>query len=127
MTRKLSETWLLNVFHPFGMVSRKNLRIAFANCFWVGYGMGERNRSRLEQFDDEAVTARLLQFPEDELARAMVRKNPVRRAKGVERALAISMAIFTGLRVKNSAASSGRPQYPPQWRAGLHPDFRRGG
>jgi integrase len=66
-----------------------------------GRRMGERNRKRLEQFDDEAVVQRLLRFPEEELARALKLRNPQRRAKGVERALAISLAIFTGLRVKN--------------------------
>lgn len=66
-----------------------------------GRRMGERNRKRLEQFDDPAVVQRLLRFPEEELARALKRRNPLRRAKGVERALAISLAIFTGLRVKN--------------------------
>jgi integrase len=64
-------------------------------------GMGQRNRVRLEQFDDEAVVQRLLRFPEDELGRALSQRNPFRRAKGVERALAISILIFTGIRVKN--------------------------
>jgi len=63
--------------------------------------MGDRNRKRLEQFDDDTVVARLLRFPEEELERAMRTENLLRRAKGVERALAISLAIFTGLRVKN--------------------------
>ena len=35
-TLKLSDTWLRKDFHSFGMVSRKNLRIAPANCFCVG-------------------------------------------------------------------------------------------
>lgn len=66
-----------------------------------GRVMGERNRKRLDQFDDEAVVRRLLGFPEEELGRALKLENLLRRAKGVERALAISLAIFTGLRVKN--------------------------
>jgi integrase len=66
-----------------------------------GRRMGERNRKRLEQFDEPQVVQRLLSFPEEELARALKLKNPLRRAKGAERALAISLAIFTGLRVKN--------------------------
>ncbi|PZX19310.1 hypothetical protein LY10_04089 [Planktotalea frisia] len=36
MTRKLSDTWSRKAFHSFGMVSRKNFRIAFANRFCVG-------------------------------------------------------------------------------------------
>ena len=66
-----------------------------------GRRMGERNRQRLGQFDDPQVVRRLLRFPEAELARALRQANPLRRARGVERALAISLAIFTGLRVKN--------------------------
>ena len=66
-----------------------------------GPAMGARNRNRLEQFDDEDVVQRLLGFPEAELARALKQKNLLRRAKGVERALAVSLAIYTGLRVKN--------------------------
>ncbi|MCH8950671.1 MAG: site-specific integrase [Proteobacteria bacterium] len=64
-------------------------------------GMGRRNRVRLAQFDDEAVVRRLLRFPEEERARALVKNNPLRRARGIERALAISMLLFTGMRVKN--------------------------
>ena len=63
--------------------------------------MGQRNRKRLEQFDDAEVVQRLLRFPEEELGRALRMSNLVRRAKGIERALAVSIAIFTGLRVKN--------------------------
>ena len=36
MTRKLSDTLSRKFFHSFGMVSRKNARIACANCFCVG-------------------------------------------------------------------------------------------
>ena len=33
----LSQIWLLNVFHSFGMVSRKTFTIGLANCFlrWI--------------------------------------------------------------------------------------------
>lgn len=64
-------------------------------------GMGERNRTRLQLFDDEAVIQRLLAFPEEELQRALQKKNLFRRAKGVERALATSLLVHTGVRVKN--------------------------
>jgi len=64
-------------------------------------GMGKRNRERLAQFDDEAVTQRLLSFPGEERARALRLNHPFRRAKGMERVLAISLLIFTGIRVKN--------------------------
>ena len=63
--------------------------------------MGKRNRVRLAQFDDEEVIRRLLRFPEEERARALRQRNPRRRAKGIERALAISLLTFTGIRVKN--------------------------
>jgi integrase len=66
-----------------------------------GPKMGQRNRDRLEPFDDPTIVQRVLSFPEEELARALKLNNPVRRAKGVERALAISILIFTGLRAKN--------------------------
>lgn len=69
----------------------------------AGQRMGQRNRTRLEQFDDAEVVRRLLRFPEEELKRAVTAKSRVRQAKGVERALAISLAIFTGLRVKKTA------------------------
>src|SRR5262245_34360877 len=52
-------------------------------------------------FDDQTVVQRLLRFPEEGYARAQRLRNPLRRAKGIERALAISLLIFTGLRIKN--------------------------
>lgn len=64
-------------------------------------GMGKRNRERLQQFDDEVVVRRLLRFPAEERARALLKNYPLRRAKGVERALAISMLLATGMRAKN--------------------------
>jgi integrase len=66
-----------------------------------GQKMGKRNYDRLEQFDNTAIVQRLLAFPEEELARAVKQTNLLRQAKGVERALAISILIFTGLRAKN--------------------------
>jgi integrase len=63
--------------------------------------MGKRNRDRLEQFDDPENVRLLLAFPEAEAARALRKANPFRRAKGMERALAVSLLIFTGLRIKN--------------------------
>jgi integrase len=63
--------------------------------------MGKRNRDRLQPFDNPAIVQRILAFPEEELAHALKLKNPLRQAKGVERALAISILIFTGLRAKN--------------------------
>ncbi len=64
-------------------------------------GMGQRNRSRLDQFDDSASVQRLLRFPEAEAVRARRQRNPLRRARGMERALAVSLLIHTGLRIKN--------------------------
>ncbi len=66
-----------------------------------GSVMGVRNRERLKQFDDDAVVQRLLGFPNEELTRALSKTNSLRRAKGVERALAIALLIFAGIRVKN--------------------------
>jgi integrase len=66
-----------------------------------GPKMGKRNRERLEPFDDPAIVQRVLGFPEEELARALKLGNPLRQARGVERALVLSISIFTGLRAKN--------------------------
>jgi integrase len=63
--------------------------------------MGKRNRDRLKQFDDPAAVQRVLRYPETEYARAMQNKNPMRRAKGVERALIVSILIFAGVRAQN--------------------------
>jgi integrase len=67
----------------------------------IGKGMSRRNRDRLEQFDDPEVVQRLLAFPEAEAARARRLPTPARRAKGLERALAVALLIDTGLRLKN--------------------------
>jgi integrase len=64
-------------------------------------GMGRRNRDRLEQFDEAAVIRKFLSFPAAEKARGQACRNPIRRAKAMERALAISLLIHTGLRIQN--------------------------
>jgi integrase len=63
--------------------------------------MGKRNRERLKQFDDSAAVQRVLRYPATEYARAIQNKHPLRRAKGVERALIVSILIFAGLRAQN--------------------------
>lgn len=64
-------------------------------------GMSRRNRDRLEQFDEPDVIRKFLTFPAAEKARALASKSPIRRAKGMERALAVSFLIHTGLRIQN--------------------------
>ena len=59
--------------------------------------MSARYRARLRQFDDPRNVAKLLKFPQDQLARAGRDKNPYRAAKRVERALAVAL-MFCGLR-----------------------------
>ena len=59
--------------------------------------MSKRNRSRLRQFDDPRNVSMLLNFPQNQLARARLGKNPYRAAKRVERALAVAL-MFCGLR-----------------------------
>ncbi len=59
--------------------------------------MSARNRARLRQFDDPRGVAKLLKFPQDQLARAGREKNPYRAAKRVERGLAVAL-MFCGLR-----------------------------
>lgn len=65
-----------------------------------GQGMRRRNRERLKPFDDEVIVQRFLRLPAEEYARARRQNNLLRRAKGVERALAIALLLSTGLRVK---------------------------
>ena len=64
-------------------------------------GMTGRNRARLRQFDDPAKVAALLNFPAAEAKRGRQLKNPYRAAKCFERAVAASLLISTGLRMKN--------------------------
>jgi integrase len=66
-----------------------------------GGGMGKRNRDRLAQFDDVENVQRLLDLPNTQMERALAMKNPVRRAKGVEKALLMSLSIFASIRAKN--------------------------
>jgi integrase len=63
--------------------------------------MSRKNRDRLEQFDNPEAIRRLLAFPTAERARAMACKSPIRRAKAMERALAVSLSIYTSLRIEN--------------------------
>ena len=59
--------------------------------------MSARYRARLRQFDDAHNVAKLLKFPQEQLARAGRDKNPYRGAKRVERALAVAL-MLCGLR-----------------------------
>jgi integrase len=65
------------------------------------FGMRARNRDLLRQFDDTEKVHRLLALPETERHHALRQTNAYRRAKGIERALAIALLIDTGLRIKN--------------------------
>jgi integrase len=58
-----------------------------------------KNRERLRQFDDPANVAKLLAFPQQERARGLAQKNPVRAAKCFERALAAALFIHCTLRI----------------------------
>ena len=60
--------------------------------------MAARNRARLRQFDDPRNVAKLLRFPQDQLSRARKERKPDRAAKRVERALAVTLMIYGGLR-----------------------------
>ena len=51
----------------------------------------------MRQFDDPRNVAKLLTFPQKQLAKAGLDKNPYRAAKRVERALAVAL-MFCGLR-----------------------------
>jgi integrase len=61
--------------------------------------MTDRNRRRLSQFDDPRNVARLLNFPEREVKRALAERNPLRAAKAMERAVAVDLLIHCGLRI----------------------------
>jgi integrase len=61
--------------------------------------MTERNRQRLGQFDEPRNVGRLLRFPEQEAKRAEARRNPLRAAKAMERAVAVDLLIHCGLRI----------------------------
>jgi integrase len=64
-------------------------------------GMTDRNRAKLRQFDDPKKVAALLNFPAAEARRGRQLKNAYRAAKCFERAVAVSLLIATGLRMKN--------------------------
>ena len=64
-------------------------------------GLKPKNRERLRQFDDPANVERLLQYPRHEAERGRKHKNPYRAAKCFERAVAVSVLLATGLRIKN--------------------------
>lgn len=76
-------------------------------------GMGKRNKSRLAPFDDPAIVRHLLSYPMAERDRALRKRNPKHRAKGIERALLASLLINTGIRVQ----SLRRLQYTKHFRA----------
>jgi integrase len=61
--------------------------------------MTECNRKRLGQFDDPRNVGRLLCFPEREARWAQAQSNPVRAAKGMERAVAVALLVKCGLRI----------------------------
>lgn len=63
--------------------------------------MTERNRQRLGQFDDERNVEKLLHFPEREATWAQAQTNPFRKAKGMERAVAVTLLTFCGLRISS--------------------------
>ncbi|MDF2810693.1 MAG: hypothetical protein K0S56_1724, partial [Microvirga sp.] len=63
--------------------------------------MTERNRKRLGQFDDERNVEKLLHFPEREARWAQAQTNASRKAKGMERAVAVTLLIYCGLRISS--------------------------
>lgn len=64
-------------------------------------GMTARNRERLAQFDQPKNIPKLLKFPMEERRRGLEVKNPYRRAKFFERALAAGILIYASLRMQN--------------------------
>lgn len=68
------------------------------------FGMTEKNRKRLRQFDDGGHAARILHLPAELLAEARREKlSPKRCAMLAETALAIELLLMTALRIKNLA------------------------
>lgn len=57
-----------------------------------------KNRERLGQFDDRRNVIRLLQLPSHEAERAKRQTNPLRAAKRMEAAVALSLLLHCGLR-----------------------------
>lgn len=62
--------------------------------------LSEKNRRLLMQFEDPANVGALMDFPWDERDRALELKNPMRRAKGVERALIAALFLRTAIRIQ---------------------------
>ena len=65
----------------------------------VSRQLTDHNRDRLRQFDDPDKVARLLRYPEEERARGLTQKNPLRAAKCFERALVAALFIHCTLRI----------------------------
>lgn len=63
--------------------------------------MGDNPARKLGQFDDHELMRRFLNFPFEEAARARALSNLKRRAKGLERAVAMAILIDTGMRLAN--------------------------
>ena len=63
--------------------------------------MTERNRTRLRQFDDPENIRRLLYFPEDQARLAARETNPLRAARCTERAVAVALLTYCGLRIES--------------------------
>jgi integrase len=66
-----------------------------------GPGLRTSNREKLRQFDDRKKVKAFLNLPEIQRRHALRQTNPYRRAKGMERALAIAVLQDTGIRIKN--------------------------
>ncbi len=65
----------------------------------VSRQLTDHNRDRLRQFDDPDKVARLLRYPEEERARGLTQKNPLRAAKCFERALVAALFIHCTLQI----------------------------
>ena len=59
------------------------------------------NREKLRQFDDPRNVQAFLHLPEMQRRHALKQTNPYRRAKAMERALAVALLLDTGIRIKN--------------------------
>lgn len=59
------------------------------------------NRERLKQFDDPSNVRQILHYPRQEAIRAQAILHPHRRAKAMERAVAVALLLTTCMRGKN--------------------------